>query len=323
MRRIRYRRISHGCAYYPTLDQATLGLRKFMLMAAAPNVGKTALGVQFGVDVVARNEEACFLFLSLEMERWEIITRIKCCLARMDWKTLVFGSGDGAGRGRGRETYYDADAFGRLAAAEAQLADLGRRIRILDERNFPDPTVETVLEQVADLKAQTGATRAFVLVDYLQVWPIPEQEDRRLRSDLDADKWRIGAMKALRAELEEDAILAISEARKPSGDGREQWGSEMADIMGSARGSYTPDMVFVFRPYNDIELGELFQWGGTPSPEQKRQAREQMREVGMAASKLIIAKGRDGVLREEIDLAFWYRQSRFEEGVKPAWAFCP
>ena len=49
-----------------------------MLLAAAPNVGKTALAVQLGTDIVVHNKDACFVFLSLEMPRAEILTRIKC-----------------------------------------------------------------------------------------------------------------------------------------------------------------------------------------------------------------------------------------------------
>jgi len=287
----------------PKLDEATLGLRGLMLLAAAPNVGKTALAVQLGLDVVTWNEDACFLFLSLEMSRWDILSRIKCRLAEVDWKTLVFGSDRRTG-----QTVFSRDELRRLKEADEALADRGKRIRILDERNFPAPTVEKVLANLADLKARTGTNRAFVLVDYLQVWPIPDHEARTIRSELEADKWRVGAMKTIRDSTEGDAVLVISEARKPaSSGGKSEWGGDLADVMGSARGSYTPDMVFLFQALTDEDLKKHF---GNTDPETKR---AKLEEAGKAYNRLRIAKGRDGVLRQTFDLTFWYRQARFEE----------
>ena len=44
-------------------------------------------------------------------------------------------------------------------------------------------------------------------------------------------------------------MLSISEARKPSGNGT--WGGDMSDIMGSARSTYTPDMILLHRSILD------------------------------------------------------------------------
>jgi len=301
----------------PELDTATLGFRGLMLLAAGPNVGKTALSVQFGLDVVKYNEDACFLFLSLEMSRTDIISRMKCRLAELDWKTLVFGSPDR--RGLSRDVYFTQDEHTRLRFADLSLEELGDRIRVLDERNFPAPTIENVVYQVKDLKARTGTSRAFLLVDYLQVWPIPPHESQNLRNDLDADKWRIGAMKTLRDALDGDAVMVISEARKPGGSTTgAEWGGELSDVMGAARGTYTPDMVFLLNP---LRNEDLFKAMGKDVPktnkdEEAAEIRRTLQEQGVSWNTLKIAKGRDGVLRVHLDLTFWFRQSRFEEGFK-------
>lgn len=297
----------------PTLDKATLGLRGLMLLAAAPNVGKTALAVQLGLDIVKHNSDACFFFLSLEMSRWDIISRIKCQLAKLDWATLMFGSQPA--RGRGKDAFYTHSEWQRLTQAEETLASLGNRIYILDEQNFSAPTVETLLHQLNTVKEATGTSRAFLLIDYLQVWPIPKSETQ-IRSELDADKWRIGAMKTLRDSAVDDAILVISEARKPSGNDKIGWGGELADIMGSARGSYTPDIVFILRPFNNDELGNVYDIGLKPNEEQLSKIKDKMKEKGISYNKFIIAKGRDGVLRETMDITFWYRESYFREGIE-------
>lgn len=293
----------------PSLDDATLGLRGLMLLAAPPNVGKTALAVQLGTDVVVHNKDACFVFLSLEMTRWDMQTRIKCRLAEMDWKTLVFGDRRSTG-----DVSFTPEQYGRLQKAERDLRTMGDRIIILDEKNFPQDgvTVEKIVREVQAVKARTGTTRAFVLVDYLQVFPIPESEARNIRTDLDADKWRIGAMRKLRDYLEDDAVMVISEARKPGSQG-DKWGGNLADVMGSARGSYTPDMVFLFSPFTDDDLANEF--GFKADPEKVKQKRDSLQDQGVSLNKLIIAKGRDGVTRREIPLTFRFRQSSFDDGV--------
>lgn len=300
----------------PALDQATLGLRGLMLLAAAPNVGKTALAVQLGLDVVEANPDACFLFVSLEMRRHEILARIRCKLAQMDWKTLVFGSSRGGGE---LEASFTGSEIERLRVSRDHLAALGPRIQILDERNFPQPTAEGVLAQLAELKRRTGSSRAFLLIDYLQVWPIPDTV--KLRSELDEDKWRIGQMKTLRDHAGDDAVLVVSELRKPQGSQDPEWkGGSLAHIMGSARSAYTPDVVFLFNPYTEKELREIAREAeGCPfSPDELREGETllgKLAESGISPVRLEIAKGRDGVLRRGLDLTFWYRQSRFEQGL--------
>lgn len=299
----------------PKLDKATLGLRGLMLLAAAPNVGKTALAVQFGVDIVENNPDACFIFLSLEMSRWDIISRIKCRLARLDWTKLVFGSQ--AAKGRDKQAFYTSTEWQRLLEAEKKLAAFGERIYILDEQNFPTPSIEDVLTQIDNIKKITNTSRAFLLIDYLQVWPIPPTQ-HLIRTELEADKWRIGIMKTLRDTNPDDAILVISEARKPSSNEKAGWGGELSDIMGSARGGYTPDMVFLLRSFSNDEVANFYGLCSKPSEEQITKLKDRLRQQGLTHNKLIIAKGRDGVLRDTIDLAFWYRESYFSEDLEYA-----
>jgi hypothetical protein len=192
--------------------------------------------------------------------------------------------------------------------------------KFLSQAAKPEPNAEAILAAVANLKSATGASRAFVLIDYLQVWPIPEEMSRNIRSDLEADKWRIGEMKRLRDALDSDPILVISEARKPQQSTKATaWGGDLADVMGSARACYTPDMVFIFRPFTDTELAEACKLRKgkekKADPKEVAQARERLRQKGLSYNKLIIAKGRDGVTKGDLDLTFHYRQARFDEGV--------
>jgi len=123
-------------------------------------------------------------------------------------------------------------------------------------------------------------------------------------------------MRQMRDYLEnDDAVMVISEARKPSGDGG-KWGAALADIMGAARGGYAPDMVFLIGPFSDEELAEEFGLyeGSKMDEEAVEKKRDALQEEGLSLLKLKIAKGRDGVTRKEIPLTFRFRRSDFVEG---------
>jgi replicative DNA helicase len=85
------------------LDEHTLGLRGVTVLAAAPNVGKTAFTAQLGLGVARHWEEnrAVFVLVSLEMSRDAIYARLLCHEARIDWETLMLGSEGLRGRPEG------------------------------------------------------------------------------------------------------------------------------------------------------------------------------------------------------------------------------
>ena len=288
----------------PRLDRATLGLRGLMLLAAAPNVGKTALSVQLGLDLVRNNPDACFLFLSLEMPRRLIVSRMICNVARIDWSSLA----------RGLEAAAEPDLSGpagelgqRVARAGNVLSEVGQRVLILDYANHPAPTVESVVGQMKRLKEQTGAERGFILIDYLQVFPIPpdQEQDLQIHSEEEANRWRVGAMKEIR-DLSNDPVLVISEMYAASAESDQ---AGMKDVVGSPRAIYTPDMVFLLKPLNEAKA--LREIGGDPAT-----ARREMQKLGIGFQELHITKGRDGVTRTIIPLTFFYRQTRFVEGFR-------
>lgn len=307
----------------PQFDHMTMGLRGFMLLAAAPNVGKTALAVQLGLDVVANNSDASFLCLSMEMDRWALQTRLRCALSGLDWRTLVMGSGP---RRSGNEASWSPDELAAIRNAEKRLRGLGQKIRILDSGNCPSPDVSSVMDHVRSLREQTGSRRVFVVVDYLQRWPL--REERKALSDLEADKQRIQMALDLRDAMQDEdpdaALLVISEARKPAG-GSGAWGGALQDVMGSARGAYSPDCVILFQPIGDHDLAAGY---GKKFREQNEkselkpwafQQRKALADHGMALANLEIVKGRDGFTRGELPVLFRFRRSQIIQ--RPEWAF--
>ena len=107
---------------------------------------------------------------------------------------------------------------------------------------------------------------------------------------------------------------AISEAKK------EDWKASlgMSSIMGSARGTYTPDVVMVIQPLSVEEHAPP----KTKKEDLEKAGLEKLDELveqGVALMRLRIVKGRDGVFRRGFELAFHFESLRFEETVFSSW----
>jgi replicative DNA helicase len=294
------------------LDERTLGLRGLILLGAMPNVGKTALVLHLGVNIVRNNPDACYLFISLEMDRSSLYTRINCNLAEMDWGTLVRGDKNLRGGGG---PYFTADQQTRLQAADTWIAQNGHRIRVLDRQSFESGiSAASILREMKALKQQSGASRAFVVIDYLQVIPIPDTVRRN--SELDADKYQIRVAQDILAGMQQgesslmgDAVIAISETRKPA-TGRKHWGEDLADLMGSARLGYGADAVLLYRRIlDDEDLAKVYEDAGHSTPPTPGQ----LDNEGIAPIVLTLAKGRDGMRLGEWPLEYHYNRSIFRE----------
>lgn len=311
----RYRgmeRLGLECRLLPSLDQKLMGLRGLLLLAAAPGTGKTTLATSIGWSIATNDSEAGFVFLSLEMPLRDTVNRLRCHVGRLPYRQLVLGD-----PGVGHSELFKAD----LAMVDQEVARVGSRVLILDGTNFPDPTLEGLLHQIELFKQATGVKKVFVLVDYLQVWPIPESVETR--SELDEDKWRIGLMKDLRDSMSrDDAVMVISEARKPSGTSGDKWGGSMADVMGTARLSYTPDFILLLQPLSDWEHAKRFgltRVHGTAEAIDDTRLKahlRQLQEEGKSLNYLHIAKARDGGSRGRLELTYLFRKSTFLEGLR-------
>ena len=289
----------------PKLDALTMGLRGLILLAGAPNCGKTAFSLQLALDTVRENDDTAFLFLSLEMNRHAMRARIESRLSGIPWRDLV------------RKTYDEA-AGTRLDQARCDIRSFGERVRILDSQNFKNCSLETVVDQINDLKQLPGIERVTVLVDYLQVWPVQDDKARTLRTDVDSDKWRIAQMLELRDANNGDPVIVISEARKPSSKSG-GWASDMGDVMGAARTTYSPDMIILLRDWPDDALikraGKDCDRANVETT--AKAIRRQQAEQGYALSRLSIVKGRDGTQRGNVDMKFHFETNNFQEDNGP------
>jgi replicative DNA helicase len=302
-------------------NENLLGLRKLNLLAAAPNVGKTALTIQLALEVLLTEPEACLAYFSLEMSSLEIFTRMNLYLAEMNFRNLIFGHQENA-NGK-TEISYTKEEHERIEKAQEVLKKIGNRLQIIDTTKNPYIDSRSIINYVDNLKKITKCKRAIVIIDYLQVWPI--NPSLRFPSENEVDKWRMGEMKKIRDAMNEDPVIVISEARKPTGS-NETWGGDLSDVMGSARGTYTPDVVMLLSQVRPKSLVKLFEKHNLPKDLEAGDELECnedekpgmiiknfLAKHGIAICKLDVPKARDGMHKFNILLEFYFHKNTFKK----------
>jgi replicative DNA helicase len=287
----------------PEIDDKLLGLRRLILLAAAPNAGKTALTVQFSIDILKAHPEACLVYFSLEMGEPDIFTRVFCNLTEMSYRTYVRGSLLQE-RELDPSAYFTKEEMESIERARSTLSSIGDRLQIVDLSQVPSLDVSKAVSFINDIKERTKTNRAIVMVDYLQVWPLPS--NTRFTHELEIDKWRVGEMKKIRDAINNDPVIVISEARKPQGD--DKWGTGLSSVMGAARTTYTPDVVFLLQQMSLEDMGTLV---GKKGDDQLKQLQSSLRERSLTFCKLDCDKGREGMDKFSLYLKFFYHKNIF------------
>ena len=151
-----------------------------------------------------------------------------------------------------------------------------------------------------------------MVIDYLQMIPVPDTVRRVTELDIDKYQLRVAqdilaGMRQNESALLGDAVVAISETRKPSG-GRGHWGEDLADLMGSARLGYGADAVLLYRRVTDEDqIGEIYEaQGRVPTI-------EELESEGIVPIMLAMAKGRDGMRIGEWPVEYHFNRSIFRE----------
>ncbi|MEG1542840.1 MAG: DnaB-like helicase N-terminal domain-containing protein [Victivallaceae bacterium] len=298
-----------------------LGLRGLMLLAAAPNVGKTALTVQTAIEVLATEKDACLAYISLEMSEEQIFRRMLLNLSGLNFRNFVFGSqSQQIIDNDGRQAFFEIEEIKKIKEAENILRGFGSRLQIIDQSTCPYIDSRTVVNYVDALKQRSKCSRAIVIIDYSQVWPV--NINARLLEN-EADKWRIGGMKKIRDALNDDPVIVISEARKPSG--KDDWGGDMSDVMGAARGTYTPDVVMLLSQLKPKSLSTIWVKNDLPKVKVEEDAecsdtdkdglaiKNLLAKHGIAICKLEVPKTRDGMQKFSTLLEFHFHKNTFKK----------
>lgn len=299
-----------------------LGLRGLMLLAAAPNVGKTALTVQTAIEVLATEKDACLAYISLEMSEEQIFRRMLLNLSGFNFRTFVFGSqSQQIIDNDGRQAFFEIEEIKKIKEAENVLKGFGSRLQIIDQSTCPYIDARTVVNYVEALKQRSKCSRAIVIIDYLQVWPV--STSIRFPSENEADKWRIGEMKKIRDAMNDDPVIVISEARKPSGKD-DLWGGDLSDVMGAARGTYTPDVVMLLSQLKPKSLSAIWEKNDLPKVKSEEDVecaetdknglaiKNLLAKHGIAICKLEVPKARDGMQKFSTLLEFHFHKNIFK-----------
>ena len=303
------------------LDRRTLGLRGFILVAAPPNIGKSVFActeIALGVCQHHAENDCAVVIVSLEMFKDELKDRLVCNLANVTWRDLKYGQ-------------LGEEAKVRFAQAKEDLSGsgIGRRLFIYDRCDLGDEFGASRLEMLLErCKRKSKSSRGLLIVDYLQVIPVPD--DVANRGDIHADKYRVRLVQQIIQGTKSpenpkgDTVLAISEARKPS-SAKEAWGQSLSELMGTARLGYAGDAVLFLKPLPWQEIRKHYglppETNAAAAQKAAEEFREKMLTAGYNPLMIRLDKGRDGMERGEWPVEFDFRRSKIREipkGVVPS-----
>jgi hypothetical protein len=228
-------------------------------------------------------------------------------LGDLDWSTLMLGSPGGTG--------LNTQDYAKLEAAWAELdGEVGRRLYVMGREEVPaDVDAQWFASLMDAARAATGAKRALLVIDYLQLLPVPPEIQKQ--GDIAADKHRAAIVKDA-VTLAQSTVMAITEARKPQ-DSKTEWGATPQDLMGSSRLAFTADILILLYKPSPSELKRAY---GLPNAAKETVATclAALEKDGKTPVVVSLAKGRDGMRRGAWMVEFEYKRSKFRAvEVKP------
>jgi len=291
---------------WPKVDEALCGLRGLTIVAGAPGTGKTQLTLQWSIDVLESNPNACAIYVSLEMTPDDLDIRMLGLISHMPWRRITLGD---EGEPLNDQGYrLNASAMRKLHDAADHLRSFeGRRI-IVDkwpmdanpnrEGAERDAWVRHMRNVIEDAKNWSGMSRALVIVDNLQAIPAPDTGDQFAR-----DVRCIEGVRALTNQLgSDDAVVVVSEVAKKAFTA----GSGQGDVLGTGRNAYRADAVFGLNHRKFIKAPDA----DPDDPESK----DKVVPANPAEMNLTLWKGRGGMKRGVIPIKWDRDFMTLEEG---------
>ncbi len=301
------------------IDESLLGARRMIMLAGATNVGKTTLLGQLAYQM-ALNPDTCVLFLSFEMERVEINSRLLALQSQIDWAEL--------------RRCFAPDFEHMRNDLQTQLAPSLENIAVVDDDDHFEWSPENVVALAEEHCERTGRKRCAIIIDDFE--SIPAHFDARNEQHRDSLLVRdFRKLRRLRPKTE--PTFVVSTIRKASNAvEREQYSSD--DVKGNNEKVFRADVVMIWNRFSEkmlyerCVLGEAFR-GVTPleqprevdwskarnDPEirkQLREAQDYMDATGFGFSRIEFTKVRDGMKKGRFDITVNYRRNQVLEGMQ-------
>jgi len=188
-----------------------------------------------------------------------------------------------------------------------QEEQIGSRLTILDREQLGESLSADQLAMILRrAKEKAGASRALMIVDYVQILPVPPEVSKY--TDLEQDRYRVRVLQDVIRKSKSagshdgDTVLFISETRKPT-KSKDSWANGLAELMGSARLGYAVDYALLYRRMTTEEKGRHY----------SSEREQQLEAKGIAPIMLSLEKGRDGMTRGSWPMEFHFWKSIFAE----------
>ena len=170
------------------LDKKTSGLDGLIVLGGMAGQGKTSLALQLAFK--ACESKVPVLFYSLEMPRWAIMTKMLSRLSHVDYGEILLKGGQYLGGEEWKQDSLEFEKFGRMLASlsvaeQSRLKNGHKILRGISDRFYVrtrehgdmDIHFENVEKEIHHLKLRHITTNVFVVVDYLQVFPLGDYKD--------------------------------------------------------------------------------------------------------------------------------------------------
>ena len=280
---------------YRSLNEFTHGWQKgdFIILAARPSVGKTALGLNFAFNAAAKSK-CTVAFFSLEMSAEKIMERLIACRSSVSNERIMQG-------------YADAQEKVKIQNA---IDEIGRTSIYFDDS--PDSKLGDIISKATKLKAQ-HEDLGLIVIDYLgriRVSDRPSMDQRQQEVS-----YVSGSLKQLARSLKVPVICLAQlnrDVEKNPGDKRPQ----LSNLRESGSLEQDADVVMLlYRAdyYTDLGISlEKKKKFGQQKEEEPEQPEPKKTSSDVSEVSLTIAKNRNG-RTGEVKLIFQKNYSRFSD----------
>jgi len=288
---------------FDRLDDMLSGLSGLSIIAAAPGAGKTSLTLQAGLQILNRNPDALFMFMSCEMRAIDMTGRLLTMSTGLDLRRLLLP---------GQSTAAADDAVIEKAASE--MHHISRRVRMVP----PDLIIEAssrgdlagwMLRRTLEAMEETETREVVLVLDNMQQAPFAStRHDGMFTTDIERDRYSIESMMRLQhglaSQAERASTIVVSEVSKAA---MKEGSADMTAVIGSIRSVYKADTVMVMAPADrgsDKKPDRLF------APLSDKPGKP---DFGKRCVDLVVTKARAPGERGRLLFAFDHRLHKMEQ----------